>query len=756
MSPRVPPTLEEEADSTAELPIPELAGGAPNAAPVDDTFHTRTDTWVLPQANPAGGEQLRELEARLQSLSANQHTLAEQLRETRDMLASKNERLLQVEAARDEAQAAHVDAERRLGALTRELGELKAAAAPADAAQQLQQLSGELAQQRSALGRQADELASAQAARAAAEQRLHSLAVELEQQRAAAGAQGTQLDAEARTRAASEQRVADLEAQLAQLRAAHGAQQQQLQEQGRAHAEIERRAALGAAELGQLRTRLAQAEGQGAELQRTLSQQQSDSHAQRGQDLQRHQAQTALGQAHAEQIAQQLTEERDRGARYLESLQTLEGRRRIAEELVTDLHREDVVRAGELARTQADLGERERQLQERTRELGEKVTRIAQLEHQLATLTATLMQRDEQLRAAQRDLQGLQASVTRLQGELRSSGERARSLEGEAQQRQQGDAQQQSELQRLRSERAALDGALETARNAAADALAQSAAHDAALAREKTRATQAESALGSERSRVSELQEELGTLRNEMDNWGDVLRSAQGHLASIAAAEARVRALESELSQQREAHRRLQVQAESHAVRVLELQTDLQSSAAQVARLEDEARRQGRAHVPTVSTEAAHGSTDTAANPALLEATRMLSEPPAAERDEELADGEAQLDSGDELAPATADGGVRLLIYSADGQEVAHVLGRKTSIGRTPDNDLQLDTKFVSRHHAVILAGPEQTIIEDLNSTNGVLVNGRRVTRHTLREGDHIAIGRAKYRFAVRHEDGQR
>ena len=64
-----------------------------------------------------------------------------------------------------------------------------------------------------------------------------------------------------------------------------------------------------------------------------------------------------------------------------------------------------------------------------------------------------------------------------------------------------------------------------------------------------------------------------------------------------------------------------------------------------------------------------------------------------------------------------------------------HVLGRKTSIGRTPDNDVQIEAKYISRHHAVILAGPVHTIIEDLNSTNGVLVNGRRITRHTLQDG---------------------
>ena len=51
---------------------------------------------------------------------------------------------------------------------------------------------------------------------------------------------------------------------------------------------------------------------------------------------------------------------------------------------------------------------------------------------------------------------------------------------------------------------------------------------------------------------------------------------------------------------------------------------------------------------------------------------------------------------------------------------------------------------------AVILAGPNHTIIEDLNSTNGIAVNGKRITRHTLRDGDNVAIGKTTFRFAVR------
>jgi pSer/pThr/pTyr-binding forkhead associated (FHA) protein len=103
--------------------------------------------------------------------------------------------------------------------------------------------------------------------------------------------------------------------------------------------------------------------------------------------------------------------------------------------------------------------------------------------------------------------------------------------------------------------------------------------------------------------------------------------------------------------------------------------------------------------------------------------------------------------AGHDPAP---DGATRLLIRADGDRDVVHVLGRKTSVGRTPDNDLQIDARYISRHHAVILAGPAHTIIEDLNSTNGVLVNSRRITRQTLKDGDVVVIGKTQFRFAVR------
>src|SRR5690606_6067166 len=103
--------------------------------------------------------------------------------------------------------------------------------------------------------------------------------------------------------------------------------------------------------------------------------------------------------------------------------------------------------------------------------------------------------------------------------------------------------------------------------------------------------------------------------------------------------------------------------------------------------------------------------------------------------------------TGNEVAP---DGLARLLARVDGPGEVVHVLGRKTTIGRTPDNDLQINAKYISRHHAVVLAGPTLTIVEDLNSTNGVYVNGKRVTREALADGDQVMIGKAKFRFSVK------
>lgn len=73
--------------------------------------------------------------------------------------------------------------------------------------------------------------------------------------------------------------------------------------------------------------------------------------------------------------------------------------------------------------------------------------------------------------------------------------------------------------------------------------------------------------------------------------------------------------------------------------------------------------------------------------------------------------------------------------------------GARATIGRTPDNDIQVHETYISRSHAVIKLGADTTIVEDSGSRNGVFVNERRVARELLHDGDLVLLGKARFRF---------
>jgi hypothetical protein len=100
--------------------------------------------------------------------------------------------------------------------------------------------------------------------------------------------------------------------------------------------------------------------------------------------------------------------------------------------------------------------------------------------------------------------------------------------------------------------------------------------------------------------------------------------------------------------------------------------------------------------------------------------------------------------------PAAGLTALRVLIRREGGSDVVYPISRRTGIGRTPDNDIQVDAAWISRHHAVLLSSPDHCIVEDLNSTNGVLVNGRRVGRQILHDGDVVTVGKTEFRYQQR------
>jgi chromosome segregation ATPase len=90
------------------------------------------------------------------------------------------------------------------------------------------------------------------------------------------------------------------------------------------------------------------------------------------------------------------------------------------------------------------------------------------------------------------------------------------------------------------------------------------------------------------------------------------------------------------------------------------------------------------------------------------------------------------------------------LIRIDGDRSISHSLSRRTRIGRAPGCELHIDSSSVSRHHALILAGTREAIIEDLNSTNGVILNGRKVTRQVLNDGDIVTIGDIQFRYVAK------
>lgn len=93
---------------------------------------------------------------------------------------------------------------------------------------------------------------------------------------------------------------------------------------------------------------------------------------------------------------------------------------------------------------------------------------------------------------------------------------------------------------------------------------------------------------------------------------------------------------------------------------------------------------------------------------------------------------------------------LEVLTGPAAGTSVA--LTGTVSIGRSPENTLQLDDLQVSRRHAVVELGSEGPLLRDLSSGNGTFVGGKRVLDHRLRHGDVIRIGTQELRYVCEED----
>lgn len=83
----------------------------------------------------------------------------------------------------------------------------------------------------------------------------------------------------------------------------------------------------------------------------------------------------------------------------------------------------------------------------------------------------------------------------------------------------------------------------------------------------------------------------------------------------------------------------------------------------------------------------------------------------------------------------------RLLIFTMTGQQNAVVSSAETTIGTAEDNDIVIEDPTVSRHHAKLYYNGEAFGIKDLESTNGMVMNGIKVDDIKLRNGDTLKLG---------------
>lgn len=89
------------------------------------------------------------------------------------------------------------------------------------------------------------------------------------------------------------------------------------------------------------------------------------------------------------------------------------------------------------------------------------------------------------------------------------------------------------------------------------------------------------------------------------------------------------------------------------------------------------------------------------------------------------------------------------LILSLDGivLKEQELTKERTTIGRKPHNDVQIDNLAVSGEHAVIVTILNDSFLEDMGSTNGTMVNGNSVKKHFLQNSDVVEIGKYKLKY---------
>jgi len=265
------------------------------------------------------------------------------------------------------------------------------------------------------------------------------------------------------------------------------------------------------------------------------------------------------------------------------------------------------------------------------------------------------------------------------------------------------------------------DNALQKSDNAATE-LAD------ALKKEKSASKSAETGATKANARIDKLERTKSELQKSVSDLTSELRELRKRSEKIDSLEKATAALKEEVEENEEQLRSRDEMLASLKTSLQESQNDcevLRSSVAAVQDLE-EALSERDARVANLEADlASYSNLDTSIQPQLQEET--ASHPKTSKPD----------------VPATRPDFTIEIIKGGKLERVVDMtdVPSRIMIGRGDDCELRLESKFVSRHHALVFCTPEGVCIEDLNSFNGTIVNSKKITRCNLYSGDKILVG---------------
>jgi septal ring factor EnvC (AmiA/AmiB activator) len=390
----------------------------------------------------------------------------------------------------------------------------------------------------------------------------------------------------------------------------------------------------------------------------------------------------------------------------------------------------------------------------------------------VASLTAKLARGEAELVEGRRELGSLRTQAASYLEVLRTRDWRGgfnqnlfRDWDDKADAARSGHGALQAECERLTQSVAALSAKL-AEQDAAmaklqASAAASTAAEAAALARRAQESEEAQRVRDELHSRIDRLETERRQLQTELVTRGEEMTAVRtANSNELAEARAAQAAAEARATQSAAELERLRAESAEHEDQMSVLMAHLNEARRPIQSIQDDVKRLNE----ELALKSASLDQFTEENRTLrtsLERTRGALE----ERElhirrlERSANNNANvlgrlqtsIERLGSAAPAALPGEFLAELIKIEGEaRTAYPLGRRTRIGRAPGCELQIDSQAVSRHHAMLLKGTREIIIEDLNSTNGVLVNGRKVTRQVLSDGDLLTIGETHFQCRLK------